>query len=122
MPLVDLFPVDSIWIKNWWQEKGFDLDIHPDDGNCDRCWKKDIYSLVRSAIRKPDSYKWWQNMTDKYGYLNPRKSELLPPFNFYRGNLSPKDIFTLSLLPEHEIIKMAKREKLDSCAVSCEAF
>lgn len=121
-PLIDWFPVDKVWIKQWWAERGFYLDIHPDDGNCDRCWKKDIYSLCRSAIRKPDSYKWWQDMTDKYGHLNPRDSELKTPFNFYRGNISPKDIFTLSLLPESEMAAMAKREKLDGCAESCEAF
>lgn len=58
-----------------------------------------------------------------YGEFMPRKKcKLKPPFNFYRGNISPKDIFTLSTYPIEEINKLATREALDGCATSCEAF
>jgi hypothetical protein len=121
-PLVVQSPTRKEYVLNWFNENEFDLDIDPDLGNCDNCWKKDILRLVRNARNYPKTYDWWQLMTDKYGYLNPRNSLLSPPFNFYRGNLSPKDIFELAKLPDKKISKMASRQKLDGCSESCEAF
>lgn len=120
--LSDIHPTTKDYIGDWWETQSFNLDIHGDEGNCDNCWKKDILRLVRNIVRNPQSYDWWQSMTDKYGYFNPRKVKLKPPFNFYRGNLSPKDILFLSTMPMDKIIEMAKREKIDGCAESCEAF
>lgn len=121
-PLWKINPKTKEDIAEWWAQQTFKLQVHPDSGNCDNCWKKGILRLARNAQRDPKSYDWWQLMTDRYGHFNPRNTHLLPPFNFYRGNLSPKDILYLSTLPVEEITKMATREKLDSCSTSCEAF
>ena len=123
LPLVDDFPVVKAWIMNWWAQQPFNLDIHTDEGNCDNCWKKDTPLLCRNALRKPESYQWWQKMTDKYGRLNPRNTELKPPFNFYRGNLSPADIINLALNKSQvELKKLSKSDKIFACGESCEPF
>jgi hypothetical protein len=119
--LAHVHPTTKKFVSLWWSNRGFNLDIHPDDGNCDNCWKKDLNRLCRNARRKPNSFDWWQNMTDKYGHLNPREVDLEPPFNFYRGNLSPKEILEIANKKNNQTI-LFTGEPFNSCEESCEAF
>lgn len=109
-------------ILYWWSKQDFDLKVDPDLGNCDACWKKDLKLLVRIADKNPATFDWWQEMTDKYGHMNPRNAALLPPFNFYRGNMSPVDIFKLIEKPKEYIEEISINERLDGCSQSCEPF
>lgn len=121
-PLVSLNPTRKEFILDFWKNNDFDLGVEEGFGNCDNCWKKPISNLVRNIRSHPETYHWWQEMTDKYGDYNPRNSKLKPPFNFFRGNLSPKDIFKLSKMPDDQISKYASKEKLDGCSETCEVF
>ena len=121
-PFISLIPTDKQMVNAWWSRQSFNLSISPDLGNCDNCWKKDIKTLTRNARNYPSTYNWWQKMTDNYGHLNPRQMSLRPPYNFYRGNMSPKDIFKISKLQDNQIDLFSRKEGFNSCSESCEAF
>lgn len=120
-PLLDA-EIRKPFIYQWWDSQDFNLLVKEGLGNCDNCWKKDLKTLCSNARKYPDTLGWWKRMTTKYGDFNPRNTHLRPPFNFYRGNLSPWDIQKLSELPDQEIDEAAKDHKLDGCTESCEPF
>lgn len=121
-PFAEIFPVIKRQVSEWWGNQTFDLRIHPDEGNCINCWKKDFPRLARNAIRIPESFNWWKKMELQYGNLNPRNTELLPPFNFYRNNKSTFDIFKMAEISQSELKQLTMFDVLDGCAESCEVW
>jgi hypothetical protein len=123
-PLYEHTVLSKYDILYWWAtESDFDLKIRTGEGNCNNCWKKNTNLLVKNAKENPESYSWWQYITDTYGRINPRPGNTLkPPFNFYRGNKSPKDILNMAGMSREEIENISKSEPRHSCNESCEAF
>ena len=121
-PMATVFPIDKTYPIEWFKQQPFDLMIHPDDGNCNDCWKKDLPRLCRNMNRDPKGFLWWERMVDTYGHLNPRNVPQQPPFQFYRGQLSVQEIRELAPLPQAELKAMMKKRKISPCTESCEAF
>lgn len=121
-PFIHLKPTVKRQISEWWGKQSFDLDIDPDEGNCDGCWKKDELRLVRLAVKKPQIFNWWELMVEKYGHLNPREVDQQPPFQFYRGQKSVLDIRKLADMSQAELKQLTLFEPLDGCAESCEVY
>jgi hypothetical protein len=121
-PFIDIFPTIKRDVIIWFNKQPFNLEIHPDDGNCDNCYKKGETILVRNMVRKPDSFLWWEKMTTKYGYLNPRNVDLEPPFNFFRGNKGVVDIRELAKMSQAELKQLSMFDEVDPCNESCEVY
>lgn len=120
-PLVSDTVMSKYDILAWWANQPFDLKIKKGQGNCDNCWKKSTKHLVENAKNYPETFDWWQEMTDKYGHLNPRNTELKPPFNFFRGNLSPKDILGMVKMEPEKLNQLSLQDPENDCSESCEA-
>lgn len=104
----------------FWSAMPFDLDIPKELGNCDACWKKGFNVLTEIARNEPSIFDWWIDMGYKYGGLNPRNAELLPPFNFYRNNKSPIDIIEMAKRPFTELELFPDFRTTASCGETCE--
>lgn len=121
-PFAEILPINKRMVQEWWKNQSFDLNIHPDEGNCDNCWKKDFQRLARNMVRNPKSFEWWAEMETKYGNFNPRNNDLKPPFNFYRENKSTIDIKKMAEMTQAELKQITMFDTLDGCSESCEAF
>lgn len=121
-PFAEIFPVTKCMVSEWWQKQPFNLEIHPDEGNCVNCWKKDFPRLARNMLRNPKSFEWWTEMENKYGHFNPRNVRLKPPFNFFRNNKSTVDIKKMAEMSQAELKQLSMFDPLDGCQESCEAF
>ena len=119
-PLCFTKPTIKRQVKEFWDNQSFNLDIHVDDGNCDGCWKKSFPTLTRIMNRNPQTFDWWQNMTNKYSFQNPRNKEMKQ--NFYRGNKSVLDIKQMAELSQAELKQLTMFDVLDGCAESCEVW
>ena len=82
-PLTTEFPVDEKFIRHWWDQQEFDLNLKDYQGNCDFCWKKSDRKHV-TLIREGIDLSWWQRM------------EQLSEYNFFRLDRSTEDLIDMS--------------------------
>ena len=82
-PLATDFRVDSKYIRKWWSNQSFDLQLKDYEGNCDMCWKKSKRKLMTLILEKPNLINWWNDMEIKYG-----ENE----FTFWRNNEMTEDL------------------------------
>jgi hypothetical protein len=139
-PLISMIPTKKEDVNKFWINMPFDLQIKSYEGNCKTCWKKSIRKLMTIAKERPSDFDWDIDMENKYENYIPEGRKNNPniklPLRLHRGNLSAKDIISMSKEP----FELAKDEsknityyeqltlfgiELDSsngCEESCEAF
>lgn len=91
-PLTHDFPVDSKFIRSWWDNQTFDLQLKDYQGNCNLCFKKSIKKRLTIISENPSVADWWRDMEEKYG------NDLVPRFDL-RSNLSIAELISLSKKP-----------------------
>lgn len=91
-PLCDDIKVDSRFIRNWWENQSFDLELKDYQGNCDLCFKKSLKKRLTIIKENPDSAKWWLEMEQKYS------SEQIPRFDL-RTNKSIEQLIEMAKRP-----------------------
>ena len=91
-PLCDELPVDSKFIRNWWENQPFDLRLKDYEGNCDLCFKKSLKKRLTIIKENPSVADWWEEMESKYS------SEAIPRFDL-RTNKSVAEMKELAKLP-----------------------
>jgi hypothetical protein len=109
-PLCDELPIDSKFIRNWWDNQSFDLQLKDYEGNCDLCFKKSLKKRLTIIKENPNVANWWEKMEDKYS------SESIPRFDL-RTN---KSIYELKELAKNKFTKAEDLHELSK--KQCELF
>jgi len=91
-PLCDDLQVDSLFIRNWWNQQKFDLQLKDYEGNCDLCFKKSVKKRLTIIKENPKVSNWWKKMENKYS------SEEIPRFDL-RSNISIEQLIELAKKP-----------------------
>jgi len=91
-PLCDEIKVDSKFIRSWWENQTFDLQLKDYEGNCDLCFKKSLKKRLTIIKENPKKAKWWLEMEKKYS------SEEIPRFDL-RTNKSIAELIEMAQQP-----------------------
>tara|TARA_R110002012_G_scaffold77953_2_gene198726 strand:+ start:24 stop:872 length:849 start_codon:yes stop_codon:yes gene_type:complete len=91
-PLCDDIKVDSQFIRNFWDNQCFDLQLKDYQGNCDLCFKKSVRKRLTMIKENPKDADWWLEMENKYG------TDKIPRFDL-RTNKSVQDLINESKKP-----------------------
>ena len=115
-PLCDDLPIDSKFIRNWWDGQTFDLKLKDYEGNCDLCFKKSTKKKLTIIKENPTVADWWKLMEEKYS------DEKVPRFDL-RTNLSIDELVELSkrnFTKAEDLHELDKRQKsLFDISIDC---
>ena len=77
-PLATDHRVDESFIRHWWDNMSFDLELKDYEGNCDFCWKKSDRKLVTLIRDGKVNIDWWieQEANSDYTFFRNGKSAL----------------------------------------------
>ena len=63
----DLISVDENFIRRWWDQQDFDLELKDYQSNCDLCWKKSKRKRLTLINENQSVADWWNEMEARYG-------------------------------------------------------
>ena len=105
-PLINDLPVDSEFVRNWWERQAFDLELKDYEGNCDLCFKKSLKKRLTIIKENPKLASWWLNLEEKYS------SEITPRLDL-RTNKSIAELIEIAKRPfttAQDIHKLNKQQ------------
>lgn len=88
------------YIRHWWSEQDFDLEIDEHYGNCVTCWKKSDRKLMTIAKHDPERFDFFKRMEKEHSYSGAGDG----PRKFFREYKSCDDIIASSKLPFREFV------------------
>jgi hypothetical protein len=105
-PLCDEIKVNSRFIRDWWKNQNFDLQLKDYEGNCDLCFKKSLKKRLTIIKENPHIADWWVNMEEKFS------TEDIPRFDL-RTNKSVNELVELSKKPftrAEDLYELSKKQ------------
>lgn len=76
-PLAEM-NIDEPFIRRWWDNQSFDLQLKDYEGNCDLCFLKSKRKKLTILKENPQVGAWWRQMESNYW------NEKQPMFDVYR--------------------------------------
>ena len=65
-PLTDVPYATKEYMRHWWADQPFDLDLPEHLGNCVTCWKKSDRKLLTIAKHEPERFEFFNRMEKQY--------------------------------------------------------
>ena len=90
-PLAEL-SFNETFIRNWWKNQPFDLELKDYQGNCDLCFLKSKRKRLTLINENPNVVEWWDKMEQDYNSGIQTKFDEL-------GDLTIKELVHLASLP-----------------------
>lgn len=93
-PLAEYQRITKQHVNSYWSAMPFRLQLKGYQGNCKACWKKSNRKLYTIANENPEAFENMQKWENKYqNFVKPERSkESNPPFRFYRGSRTVREI------------------------------
>ncbi len=115
------------FVRNFFLDQPFDLQLAEHDGNCELCHKKSKRKLLTQIVQGCCT-NWHKKIEELYSLVNTKPNE---PRKFFRGNETIEDLIEESKLPfdiytdkpiDKQIYIDFDLDEQESCEESCEPF